>query len=171
VSDQRGRLGDDDEDDLDDDLVDDEDLEDDDEDEDDEVEDLDEDDDDLDDDVDDEDGDVDDEDGDVEDEAEDLEDDEDEDDDDLEDEVDDGEPGETATDVLEYLVKALVGEPDAVDLDVEERRGTVSLRVRVAPDDMGRVIGKRGRTANAIRTVVRAAAVQDDVDVDVDFVD
>ena len=43
--------------------------------------------------------------------------------------------------------------------------------MRVAPGDMGRVIGKRGRIANAIRTVVRAAAVRDGVEVDVDFVD
>ena len=45
------------------------------------------------------------------------------------------------------------------------------LEVRVGPDDMGRVIGKRGRVANAIRTVVRAAAVHDDVNVDIEFED
>lgn len=78
--------------------------------------------------------------------------------------------GAAATDVLEYLVKALVEDPDSVDIDVDEGR-TVVLRVRVGPDDMGRVIGKRGRIANAIRTVVRAAAVRDGVPVDVDFVD
>lgn len=78
--------------------------------------------------------------------------------------------GATATDVLEYLVRSLVEDPDSVEIDIDEGR-TVALRVRVAPDDMGRVIGKRGRIANAIRTVVRAAAVRDGVDVDVDFVD
>ena len=79
-------------------------------------------------------------------------------------------PGATARAVLEYLVESLVDDPDAVEVDVDEGR-TVALRVRVAPDDMGRVIGRRGRIANAIRTVVRAAAVRDGVEVDVDFVD
>jgi len=82
----------------------------------------------------------------------------------------DGAPAATAVAVLEYLVKALVGDPDAVEIDVDEGR-TVVFRVRVGPDDMGRVIGKRGRIANAIRTVVRAAAARDEVGVDVDFVD
>ena len=81
-----------------------------------------------------------------------------------------GAPAATAVAVLEYLVKALVGDPDAVEIDVDEGR-TVVFRVRVGPDDMGRVIGKRGRIANAIRTVVRAAAARDEVGVDVDFVD
>ena len=49
--------------------------------------------------------------------------------------------------------------------------GGFRLEVRVGPEDMGRVIGKRGRVANAIRTVVRAAAVRDGVDVDVEFED
>jgi predicted RNA-binding protein YlqC (UPF0109 family) len=79
-------------------------------------------------------------------------------------------PGATARAVLEYLVGSLVDDPDAVEVDVDEGR-VVALRVRVAPDDMGRVIGRRGRIANAIRTVVRAAAVRDGVEVDVDFVD
>jgi hypothetical protein len=79
-------------------------------------------------------------------------------------------PAASARAVLEYLVESLVDDPDAVAVDVDEGR-TVALRVRVAPDDMGRVIGRRGRIANAIRTVVRAAAVRDGVEVDVDFVD
>ena len=78
--------------------------------------------------------------------------------------------GASATGVLEYLVTALVDDPDAVEIDVDGGR-TLGLRVHVAPDDMGRVIGRRGRVANAIRTVVRAAAVRDGVEVDVDFVD
>ena len=56
-------------------------------------------------------------------------------------------------------------------VDRVERRGTVSLEVQVADDDMGRVIGKRGRVANSIRTVVRAAAARDGVEVDVEFVE
>jgi predicted RNA-binding protein YlqC (UPF0109 family) len=83
-------------------------------------------------------------------------------------------PAATARTVLEYLARSLVEDADAVEIDVEEGRGrnrSVMLSVHVAPDDMGRVIGKRGRIANAIRTVVRAAAVRDGVAVDVDFVD
>jgi uncharacterized protein len=97
-------------------------------------------------------------------------------DDDEDDEDDDGpDPNRiaapTATTVLEYVVRAIVEEGDRVDIEVDEGRRGVSLRVHVDPSDMGRVIGKRGRTANAIRAVVRAAAVRDGVDVDVDFVD
>jgi predicted RNA-binding protein YlqC (UPF0109 family) len=77
---------------------------------------------------------------------------------------------EVAVDVLEYLVKALVDDPDAVEIEIfDDRRGT-KMAVSVGPGDMGRVIGRRGRLANAIRTVVRAAA-DDGTVVDVDFVD
>ena len=77
----------------------------------------------------------------------------------------------TAISVLDLLVTSLVDDPDAVRIDPIEQRGKVRLEVRVGPDDMGRVIGKRGRVANAIRTVVRAAAVRDGVDVDIEFED
>ena len=80
-------------------------------------------------------------------------------------------PAATARAVLDYLVRALVDDPDSVEVDAVEGRRGVSLRVSVAPGDMGRVIGKRGRTANAVRTVTKAAAVRDGVEVDVDFVD
>ncbi len=80
-------------------------------------------------------------------------------------------PAATARAVLDYLVRALVDDPDAVEIDAAEGRRGISLRVSVAPGDMGRVIGKRGRTANAVRAVTRAAAVRDGVEVDVDFVD
>jgi predicted RNA-binding protein YlqC (UPF0109 family) len=78
---------------------------------------------------------------------------------------------DTAVSVLEYLVKAVVEEPDGVEVDVFDRRGRASLEVHVAQGDMGRVIGKRGRVAQSIRTVVRAAAVRDEVEVDVEFVE
>ena len=77
----------------------------------------------------------------------------------------------TAISVLDLLVTSLVDDPDAVRIDPIEQRDRVRLEVRVGPDDMGRVIGKRGRVANAIRTVVRAAAVRDDVSVDIEFED
>src|SRR5215211_4715044 len=87
------------------------------------------------------------------------------------DESDQGEPAPTAISVLDLLVTSLVDDPDAVRIDPIEQRGKVRLEVRVGPEDMGRVIGKRGRVANAIRTIVRAAAVRDGVDVDVEFED
>ena len=81
------------------------------------------------------------------------------------------EPAATAIAVLDVIVTSLVDDPDAVRIDPIEQRDRVRLEVRVGPDEMGRVIGKRGRVANAIRTVVRAAAVRDDVQVDVEFED
>jgi predicted RNA-binding protein YlqC (UPF0109 family) len=78
---------------------------------------------------------------------------------------------DTAVAVLEYLVKAVVEEPEGVEVDLFDRRGRASLEVHVAQGDMGRVIGKRGRVAQSIRTVVRAAAVRDGVEVDVEFVE
>ena len=86
---------------------------------------------------------------------------------------DDGadEPAATAISVLDLIVTSLVDDPDAVRIDPIEQRDRIRLEVRVGPDDMGRVIGKRGRVANAIRTVVRAAAVRDDVNVDIEFED
>ena len=99
-------------------------------------------------------------------------------DDEVVDEVDDDggddegdEPAPTAISVLDLIVTSLVDDPDAVRIDPIEQRDRIRLEVRVGPDDMGRVIGKRGRVANAIRTVVRAAAVRDDVNVDVEFED
>ena len=76
----------------------------------------------------------------------------------------------TAEGVLEYLIKSSVEEPDEVRIETSgEERCTFS--VTVADGDMGRVIGRRGRVANAIRTIVRAAAVRDETEIDVDFVD
>ena len=79
-------------------------------------------------------------------------------------------PAGSARSVLEYLARAVVDDPDGVDVEVEDGH-PVTLSVHVSEGDMGRVIGKRGRVANAIRTVVRAAAARDGVEVDVEFVD
>ena len=69
-------------------------------------------------------------------------------------------------------MKQVVDDPDAVTVSTTEgRRGGLQLDVRVGDGDMGRVIGKRGRIAQSIRTVVRAAAVKDDAQVDIEFVD
>jgi hypothetical protein len=77
----------------------------------------------------------------------------------------------TAQAVCEYIVKAIVDNPDAVAVEVSERGSGYRLDVTVADGDMGRVIGKRGRVAGAIRTVVRAAGFQDDAEIEVEFVD
>jgi hypothetical protein len=77
----------------------------------------------------------------------------------------------TAVAVTEYLVRELVDDPDAVRVETTEGRRGLTLEVSVGPGDMGRVIGRRGRMASAIRTVVRAAAAKDGKEIDVDFVD
>ncbi len=78
----------------------------------------------------------------------------------------------TAAAVLGHIVTSIVDDPNAVDVETSAGgRGRVRLDVRVGPGDLGRVIGRRGRTAQSIRTVVRAAAVRDDTDVDIEFLD
>ena len=74
--------------------------------------------------------------------------------------------------LLEYLARALVDEPDKVSVEqFEEDDGTVVLELAVADDDYGKIIGRGGRTANALRTVVKAAAVNENRRVLVDIVD
>ena len=64
--------------------------------------------------------------------------------------------------LLEYLAKSLVDNPDEVQVKLlEEAEKTVVLELRVSPEDMGKIIGKQGRIAQAIRTVIRAAAVKE----------
>jgi uncharacterized protein len=77
----------------------------------------------------------------------------------------------TATAVLEYIATALADDPSAVSVEVSERHGKVVLSLQVSPDDMGRVIGRRGRTAQAIRSLVAAAGARDGVTASVDIVD
>ncbi len=78
---------------------------------------------------------------------------------------------DTAVAVCEYLAKAVVTDPDGVSVSVYDDDGRIELQVAVSDGDMGRVIGRRGRVAKAIRTVVRAAAVRDGTEVDVEFLD
>jgi len=74
--------------------------------------------------------------------------------------------------LLEYLAKALVEHPDEVAVEqFEEEDGTIVLELAVGEDDYGRIIGRGGRTANALRTVVKAAAVKENRRVLVDIVD
>jgi len=77
-----------------------------------------------------------------------------------------------AQSVCEYLVKQIVDNPDAVSVASSETDNGIRLDVTVGDGDMGRVIGKRGRVAGAIRTVVRAAGIDDTVtSIEVEFVD
>jgi predicted RNA-binding protein YlqC (UPF0109 family) len=65
--------------------------------------------------------------------------------------------------LLEYLARELVDEPDEVQVEEVENDRGVLLTLRVAKDDMGKVIGRGGRTARAIRTVMKAAAVREGI--------
>ena len=76
-----------------------------------------------------------------------------------------------AESVLTHVVRSIVDDPAAVRVESLDDDGKVVLEIRVGEGDLGRVIGRRGRTAMSIRNVVRAAATRDGVDVDVDFVD
>jgi len=74
--------------------------------------------------------------------------------------------------LLEYLARGLVERPDEVRIsEVHEDDGSIVLELSVAPDDYGSVIGRGGRTAAALRTVVKAAAVKERRRVFVDIVD
>jgi len=84
--------------------------------------------------------------------------------------VSEGRP-EHACAVLEHIARSLVEQPDGVSVEVVDLDGRSQLNLHVADGDMGRVIGKRGRMASAIRTVTRAAAARDGVEVDIEFVD
>lgn len=81
--------------------------------------------------------------------------------------------GAPARNVLAYLARHIVDDPDAVVIEADEdpNRKRVDLRLHVAPADMGLVIGRRGRTAQAIRAVVRAAGASEGVEATVDIVD
>jgi predicted RNA-binding protein YlqC (UPF0109 family) len=79
--------------------------------------------------------------------------------------------GGTARAVLDYITRSIASEPDAVVLEADDSGRTIRFRIRVAQRDMGRMIGRRGRVAQAIRTVVRVAGSRDGVETNVDFVD
>jgi uncharacterized protein len=82
-----------------------------------------------------------------------------------------GEGAPIAQAVLEHVAKSIVDDPDSVVINVDNDRRGVTLRLHVAPDDMGKVIGRRGRVAQAIRSVVRAAGAREGVEASVDIVD
>ena len=73
--------------------------------------------------------------------------------------------------LVEVIAKALVDDPESVVVKEREEKKTTVLEVRVAESDMGKVIGKQGRIAKAIRSVVKAAAAKEDKKVIVDIMD
>lgn len=72
--------------------------------------------------------------------------------------------------LVEYIAKSLVDYPEQVDVKQVEGERSVILELRVAPEDMGKVIGKQGRIAKAIRTVVNAAAIKENKRVMVEII-
>lgn len=73
--------------------------------------------------------------------------------------------------LLLYVAKKLVDHPDAVTVTEREDAGTTVLELRVSPEDMGKVIGRQGRIAKEIRTVIKTVAQRDGKRVTVDIVD
>jgi uncharacterized protein len=73
--------------------------------------------------------------------------------------------------VTEYVTRNLADDPDAIEVDVEERGGEVALMVHANPSDMGRLIGKRGRVIQAVRQLARAAAASEGIRATVDVAD
>ena len=71
-------------------------------------------------------------------------------------------PEAPMAELLEWIARRLVDEPDAVRVETEEREDAVVYRLHVAPDDVGKVIGRQGRLARALRSLVRAAGARAD---------
>jgi predicted RNA-binding protein YlqC (UPF0109 family) len=76
-----------------------------------------------------------------------------------------------AAELVEYLVRSIVESPDDVEIEEYEEEGELVLEIKVADDDLGRVIGREGRVAKAIRTIARAAGAREDRRVSVDIVE
>ena len=80
--------------------------------------------------------------------------------------------GTIVKNVVEYIVNQIVEDTKSVKVDVADSdEENVTIEVRTSPDDMGRVIGKRGRVARAIRTVAQAAADEEGLQSSVEFID
>lgn len=73
--------------------------------------------------------------------------------------------------LIEIIAKSLVDNPDEVHVNEVQGEQSIILELKVAPADMGKVIGKQGRIAKAIRTVVKAAAIKEDKKVAVEIID
>ena len=79
--------------------------------------------------------------------------------------------GNRMKDLLLYIARNLVENPDAVSVTEVEKDGVLTLQLRVAPEDMGKVIGRQGRIAKEIRTLIRSYAQRTGQKVSVDIVD
>ena len=79
--------------------------------------------------------------------------------------------GGTARDVVDYIVRELVEDPDSVSIEVVEDRGRVEFQVETAPDYVGRIIGRRGHVIQSIRKLARAAAAKEGLEADVEIID
>ena len=79
--------------------------------------------------------------------------------------------GGSAKAALEYVVKSIVDDPESVVVEAVEAGGSTTLTVHVATDDKGKIIGKRGRVAMAVRTVIRAVGSREGENVTVDIAD
>jgi predicted RNA-binding protein YlqC (UPF0109 family) len=79
--------------------------------------------------------------------------------------------GGNAKAVVEHVTRAIAEEPDAVEVELVERRDEVALLVHADPSDMGRLIGKRGRVVQALRQVTRAAGAAEGIKVSVDIIE
>ena len=77
----------------------------------------------------------------------------------------------TAAELLEYLARQLVDEPEAVRVEAVEADGVLALRLLVGPEDVGKVIGRGGRIARALRTVIRGCAARQGQRVVLEIVD
>ena len=73
--------------------------------------------------------------------------------------------------MLEIIIKNLVANPDQVEINETEKENAITFKVKVADSDMGKVIGKQGRIAKAIRTVAKAIATKEDKKVNIEFVE
>lgn len=73
-------------------------------------------------------------------------------------------------DLCEFVARYLVDDPDRVEIDTLESQNAMILQVKVAPEDMGKIIGRNGRVAKALRELIRAAAVRDGKSALVDIV-
>lgn len=79
--------------------------------------------------------------------------------------------GENLQGLVEFVAKSLVDEPEEVNVDRYQRGNTIHLDLNVSKEDMGRVIGKGGQVANAIRTLLKVAAAREGSRVNLDIVD
>ena len=73
--------------------------------------------------------------------------------------------------MLEIIIKNLVANPEKVTITEEQKESTINFSVKVANEDMGKVIGKQGRIAKAIRTVTKAIATKENKKVNIEFIE